>query len=99
MMPQADLHPMLDRLSAHFEAGLVPKPAWLTTKMSDGVMERMMRMIVPCRLTVAKIEGTWKLSQNKDDAVRLRAADWVERDGIGYGLKELADLMRVPPLD
>ncbi len=97
IMPQDDLHPMLDKLSAHFEDRLAPKRPWLTTKMSDGVMERMMRMIVPCRMTVTKIDGTWKLNQNKDDAVRLRASDRVQSDGIGYGLDQLAGFMRDPP--
>ncbi len=95
--PQGDLHAMLDRLSAHFEAHLLPKPAWLTSKMSDGVMERMMRMIVPCRMQVASINGTWKLGQNKDDTVRISAADGVAAHGIGYDLPELARLMRDLP--
>ena len=97
IMPQDDLHPMLDRLSAHFEQRLAPKRPWRTAKMSNGVMDRMMRMIVPCRMAVTKIDGTWKLSQNKDDAVRLRAADKMHSDGIGLGLDLLAGFMRDPP--
>jgi len=93
-LPVDALHPMLDRLSAHFEAGLVPKPPWLTTKMSPGVMEKMMRMIVPCRMQVETIDGTWKLNQNKDDAVRLRAADHVAQHGQGSEVAALAELMR-----
>ncbi|MDJ0627641.1 MAG: FMN-binding negative transcriptional regulator [Rhodobacter sp.] len=96
-LPQDALHPMLDRLSAHFETRLAPKIPWISGKMSSGVMDRMMRMIVPCRLQVTRIDGTWKLNQNKDDAVRLRAADAVARDGSGSELEMLARLMRDPP--
>lgn len=34
-------------------------------------MARMMRMILPLRLTITGIEGTWKLSHNKTAAARL----------------------------
>ncbi len=95
-LPQDDMHPLLDRLSAHFERKLAPKPEWLTTKMTPEVLQRMMRMIVPFRMQVAQIDGTWKLNQNKDDAVRLRAADAIPT-GVGAELETLAALMRDPP--
>lgn len=84
---------MLDRQSAHFEKQLHPKPPWTTDKMTPGVMDRMMRAILPFRLHISDVTGTWKLSQNKDDAVRLAAADQVE-SGVGTELAELARLMR-----
>lgn len=96
-LPADALHPMLDRLSAHFEAQLAPKPQWLTSKMTPDVMAKMMKMIVPCRMSVTAITGTWKLNQNKDDDVRLRAADQVAQHGIGTGLPNLAQFMRDPP--
>lgn len=34
-------------------------------------MARMMRMILPLRLTITGIEGTWKLSHNKTAVARL----------------------------
>ncbi|MDJ0827620.1 MAG: FMN-binding negative transcriptional regulator [Rhodobacter sp.] len=98
-LPQDALRPMLDQLSAHFEARLAPKPPWVTSKMTPGVMDRMMRMIVPFSMQVTGIDGTWKLNQNKDDAVRLRAAEAVARHGSGTELAALADLMRAPPDD
>ena len=64
--------------------------------MSDGVKEKMMRAILPFRLTIETIDGTWKLSQNKDDAVRERAAEAVQT-GVGSELGVLADLMKHPP--
>ncbi|MGL6208953.1 MAG: FMN-binding negative transcriptional regulator, partial [Paracoccaceae bacterium] len=89
---QADgaLQPHLDAVSDHFEERLRPKAPWRSSKMSGGVMERMMRMILPFRLEVGSVEGTWKLNQNKTDAVRRSAADGVEAQGEA----RLAALMR-----
>ncbi len=81
LLPQEDLHALLDRLSAHFEAELAPKKPWVSSKMTEGVMDRMMRMIVPFRLTLAEVNGTWKLSQNKSAPARLGAADGVAARG------------------
>ena len=90
----SELRGILDRESAFFEHQLAPKPEWTADKMTPGVMEKMMRAIVPCRMRVTDVQGTWKLNQNKADDVRLRAADMVEANGIGTGLSELAALMR-----
>jgi len=92
-----DMRDVLDRQSAHFETQLAPKTPWTTAKMTPEVMERMMRQILPFRLHIETVDGTWKLSQNKDDAVRLAAADRIGT-GSGSELAELAALMRaVPP--
>ena len=93
-LPQDDLHPLLDRLSEHFEERLLPKAPWTTDKMSDGVMERMMRQIQPFYFDIAKIDGTWKLGQNKPDDVRTNAADHVAGYGIGQDTQTLSALMR-----
>lgn len=95
-LPAEDMRDMLDRQSAAYEARLTGKTPWKIDKMSEGVPERMMRMILPFRLEVASIEGTWKLNQNKNDAARLAAADHVEK-GLGSELKDMANLMRMPP--
>ncbi|GFE64342.1 FMN-binding negative transcriptional regulator [Litoreibacter roseus] len=94
LAPQETLHGTLDRLSAHFEDQLLPKPPWLTTKMSDGVMERMMRMIVPLTIKVTQIDATWKLGQNKPDAARVSAAEHMAAFGLGTDTKMLAALMQ-----
>lgn len=96
LQPQEAMHDLLDRQSAHYERLLAPKPEWTSAKMSDGVMERMMRQIVPCVLRVEEVQGTWKLNQNKQDDVRLRAADAVERAGMGERTADLAAHMRQP---
>ena len=94
MRPADELHAVLDRQSKIFEDRLRPKTPWTTSKMSDGVMERMMRAIAPFRMQVTGVEGTWKLNQNKPDAVRQQAADHVEAYGQGTDLTLLAALMR-----
>jgi transcriptional regulator len=63
---------LLDDLSAQEEARLEPKPPWTRAKMSPGRFEAMTRAIVGVRLTVERLEGTSKLSQNKSEADRGR---------------------------
>lgn len=96
LLPQDRLQGILDRESAFFEEQLLPKRPWTNKKMSEGVMEKMMRAIVPCKIRVTSVDGTWKLNQNKPDEVRLRAAGHAEADGIGSDLGGLAALMRNP---
>jgi transcriptional regulator len=84
---------LLDRLSAHFEARLLPKKPWTSDKMTDGVMERMMRGIVPCVMRVSDLQSTWKLGQNKTEDARVGAAQGLEVQGNAA----LGNLMRNPP--
>lgn len=95
LSPQA-MRDMLERQSAAFEAQLTHKRPWTMNKMSANTPERMMRMILPFRLTITHIDGTWKLNQNKDDAMRLKAAEQVKKS-IGSEKDALADLMKTPP--
>ena len=94
LAPQEGLRAHLDALSARFEDDLAPKAPWTSAKMTDGAMERMMRQIVPAVLEIAQIDGTWKLSQNKPDAVRLAAADGMEAAGLAPETSGLVALMR-----
>jgi transcriptional regulator len=74
----------VDELSAVHEGRLLPKTPWTSDKMGDGVMPRMMRMILPFRLEIASVEGTWKLSQNKTAEVQARTARALaEQDDAG----------------
>lgn len=61
---------LLDDLSAQEEARLAPKAPWTRGKMSPGRFEAMVKGIVGARLMVHRLEGTWKLSQNKPAADR-----------------------------
>jgi transcriptional regulator len=56
-------------------------------------MPRMMRMILPFRLSVSAVDGTWKLNQNKTDAVRSAAAGHLARQD-DPGAQAIARLMQ-----
>ena len=92
--PDSELAALLERQSAIYEGRLLPKAPWRLDKMSEPARAKLLRMIVPCRMTVDAIDGTWKFSQNKPDEVRERAADGVEADGFGSETRALARLMR-----
>ena len=93
-LPTESLRDHLDALSARFESDLLPKAPWVSGKMSDGVMDRMMRMILPFRLSIEAVDGTWKLGQNKDAAVRLAAADALAKQPVDGTAQALSALMR-----
>lgn len=65
-----ELIELLDDLSAQEEAPLAPKPAWVRERMPPERFEMLLRGIVGGRLWVERLEGTFKLSQNKTDADR-----------------------------
>ena len=92
--PPTDLHGHLDELSAAFETRLLPKAPWRTDKLPADVLARFMRMIIPCRLTISDVHGTWKLGQNKPDAARIAAAQGLSVSDIGQDTATLARLMR-----
>ncbi len=86
-LDEAELIALLDDLSAQEEARLLPKKPWTRDKMKAGKFESMLRGIQGGRLFVERLEGTFKLSQNKADADRLGAAK-------GLGEHPIAGLMR-----
>lgn len=91
-LDDVDLIALLDALSAQEEARLLPKRPWTRAKMTQGVFERMCGAIIGARMTVERLEGTFKLGQNKN------AADLA---GAISGLSDhpVADLMKsfTPP--
>lgn len=88
-LDHAALDPHLTAVSDAFESRLAPKPIWRSSKMSDGVMERMMRAILPYEMQITGVEGTWKLGQNKTEAARAGAIAGLR----AQGLAALADYM------
>lgn len=92
-LPPEMLRGHLDRLSANFEQRLAPKRPWTSAKMSDGAMDRMMRMILPFRLQISGVESTFKLNQNKSADQRAGAARGIRAAGIGHETAALADSM------
>lgn len=94
LLPQGEIHEVLNRLSQSMEFRLLPKTPWTSDKMDEEIYQKMLRQIVPVKMDVREINGTWKLSQNKPDAVRLAAADAVETSDLGTETKQVSDLMR-----
>ena len=97
LAPPDTLRDLLDRQSALYENRLLPKTPWTTAKMPSEVLDRMMRQIVPCRMRIGQIDGTWKLGQNKSDIMRLAAAAGVLAYGMGAEMRMLAALMQGVP--
>jgi len=95
----ADVLPgMLTFQSYAFESRIKGKTPWAPDKMTPEVFEKMQRAIVPIRLHVESVDGTWKLGQNKPPPARLSAAAKLKK-GFGQELKVLSALMRRPDLD
>jgi transcriptional regulator len=88
-LPAEALEPHVNAVSDSFEARLAPKPIWRSSKMGDGVMERMMRAILPFEMQITSVEGTWKLGQNKTPQARAGAVAGLR----ALGMDALADHM------
>lgn len=73
-LPGEALRPHVDGLSAEHEGRITGKTPWTSAKMTEGAMDRMLRMILPFRLKIISVDGTWKLNQNKPAEIRARAA-------------------------
>lgn len=80
---------LLDRLVWEYEKG-----AWLLDGLADDFVDRMSRGIVAFEMPIARIEGKFKLSQNRPVEDRHRVIAEFEKPGDGEN-RELARLMRV----
>jgi transcriptional regulator len=81
LMPEGELGPHLDALSAKFESWLAPKPPWTVTKVSAGRREMLKKAIVGLVMTVEDIEGSFKLNQHKSDADHMAVATALAKQG------------------
>ena len=88
-LDEAGLVALLDSLSAQEEGRLAPKPPWTRGKMSPGKFERMLGGIVGARLTVERLEGTTKLSQNKPESDRAGVIDALGEHPIAALMQDL----------
>jgi transcriptional regulator len=90
LMDEARLHDLLLRLSSTYEAGR-PKP-WRMADLPPDYVAKMLAAIVGFEIEVERLEGKFKLSQNRpEELARVIAA--LEADGE----RELAALMRAHP--
>ncbi|MDA0205346.1 MAG: FMN-binding negative transcriptional regulator [Acidobacteria bacterium] len=90
-----ELRTLIEDLTDQHESNR-PAP-WKVTDAPDEYIEGAMRAIVGFELTLTRIEGIWKMSQNRPAADRagvvtglregspmdMQVADWVERLGEG----------------
>ncbi|HSS14075.1 MAG TPA: FMN-binding negative transcriptional regulator [Rhizomicrobium sp.] len=54
---------------------------WSITDAPANYVDGLVRAIVGFELTIGKLEGKWKLSQNRDDADHAGAREGLSRDG------------------
>jgi transcriptional regulator len=54
---------------------------WAVSDAPAAFIDALLRAIVGFELTVASLEGKWKLTQNRDEADRLGVADAYAREG------------------
>ncbi len=92
-LDDSELHAILDDTSALFEERLKPKTPWTSAKMDQDIYARLLRQIVPVAMDIDSIDGTWKLSQNKSQEVRLAAVAGLQDAVSGSEIATLAALM------
>ena len=76
-----DAEQFLEDLSARFEAGLSPKPAWTVASMDRAQLKRMLTSIVTFTLTSQRLEGITKVAQYKPEEARIRAGQALKAAG------------------
>ena len=83
-LSRAEATTLLDDLAARYESELAPKPPWSRAKMNPARFEAMLSGIVAFEMTVERLAGISKLSQNKpDEAIRRVAAALADLDDAG----------------
>ena len=90
LMDEPELHDLVVRLSNTYEAGR-PAP-WRATGLPASYVDTLLKAIVGFEITVQRLEGKFKLSQNRPAEVP-RVIEALEGGGEG----ELAALMRANP--
>ena len=84
---EAELHEIVHELSAQYEAGNTPP--WKMSELPAAYVSSMLGMIVGFEIEIARVEGKFKLSQNRPVEI-ARVAERLEAGGEA----ELAALMR-----
>ncbi len=58
-------------------------------------MDWIMRMILPFRLMITAVEGTWKLNQNKTEAARLGVIAGLDENGQAGLAEAMWDVSKI----
>jgi transcriptional regulator len=88
---EAWLRPFLRALALRHEAG--SRAPWLLDDLPEDYLRRMLAGIVGFEIAVSRLEGKWKLSQNRPREDRPRIIAALEERGDGDSLA-IARLMR-----
>jgi transcriptional regulator len=98
MLPTEKTKDHVDRLSARFEAELLPKKPWLTEKMTEQRLRAMLSAIVVIEIKVTSIGSSWKLGQNKSSISRQAVSQMLRLRGSAHE-RAIADLIEdtLPP--
>lgn len=91
LMDEAGLRALLESLSSHYESHR-PSP-WRMRDLAPDYVATMLRAIVGFTIVVERLEGKFKLSQNRPGADAARVAAALEAEGE----TALAALMRAHP--
>src|SRR5439155_14925337 len=73
---EAELRRLLDRMVSTYEANQ-PQP-WRVAESSD-YLDRLVPQIVGFRIRIARLEGKWKLNQNRPPEQRQRVIEVLSR--------------------
>ena len=65
---------------------------WLLSDAPDNFIEIMLRGIVGFRFAITRLEGTWKMSQNREPKDRKGVAEGLGKRGQGYD-REISDMV------
>jgi len=87
LIDEAELHEVVHELSARYEAG--NSPPWKMSDQPAAYVSSMLAMIVGFEIEVARLDGKFKLSQNRPVEI-ARVAERLEDSGEG----EVAHMMR-----
>jgi transcriptional regulator len=87
---QTWLRNFVARLTDRHEAGR--DPAWRITDAPDDYIERQLKGIVGIEIAVARFEGKWKVSQNREPADRAGVVTGLRADPDGSS-RTMADLV------
>lgn len=87
LIEEAELHEVVMELSAKYEAG--NSPPWKMSELPAAYASSMLGMIVGFEIEVERLDGKFKLSQNRPVEI-ARVAERLEDSGEG----EVAHLMR-----
>lgn len=86
---------LVARLTRTHEARSQQAKPWKMGDSSPEYIDGMLQQIVGLELTITRLVGKFKLSQNRDTRDRLGAADAVAAEGHSA----LAQAMREPPAE